>query len=360
MSNLSRDSHYVPQATLRRWSDDGYRVYAYRTLVSRAEVPEWELRPIRGLAHQQDLYTTFSGGREVDEFERWITKEYEEPGLEAVDKLLARVRMSPADWKRLARYVAAQDLRTPLTFIESMKRWEQDIPAVLEKSMRDAINELRRARAEGLGLMSEAKPNALSESFRVHIQIEPPVTPSSDQAMIRAEVTAGRDLWIASMRHLLTGVASVLGEHRWSAIEPHGQEEWPLTDHPVLRLNYYEAGQYDFGGGWGSKGSEIMMPVSPRHLLYVQIGKKAPNRFRFLLKETQLVQRLIAERAHRWVFARQPAPWVARARPRVVDQALFAAERDAWKQWPQTQAEAAERQALAQGRREQEVQTSEL
>jgi hypothetical protein len=236
-------------------------------------------------------------------------------------------------------------VRTPLNFIESMKRWEQEIPAILETSIRDTVDKLDRARAEGIALASKAEPNAFSESFRVHI--EPHSEPSSDKAMVRAEVSLGRSLWIASMRHLLTGAANTLCQHRWSVVELHGDEEWPLTDHPVLRLNYYQPGQYDFRGGWGNTGSEIMMPISPRHLLYVQVGKNAPNRFSFLPKETQLVQRLIVERAHRWVFARQPTPWVAQVRPRVVDQAIFVAEQNAWKHWHQEQVEA-ETQYLAQ------------
>ena len=295
--------------------------------MSRAEVPEWELRPIRGLAYQDDLYTTFSVGQEVDEFERWITRDYEEPGLSAVDKLLAQVRLSPFDWQQIARFVAAQDVRTPLNFIESMKRWEQDMPPMLEESIRDAVDTLRRARDEGIALASKSESNAYWEPWRVHI--EPPSEPRSAQTMVRAEVTLGRSLWIASMHHLLTGAANALCQHRWSVAQPHGNEEWPLTDHPVLRLNYSRPGQYDFCGGWGNKGSEIMMPISPRHLLYVQVGKKVRNRFNFSLQETKLVQRLIVERAHRWVFARKPANWIAQVRPRVVDSALFLDEQDA-------------------------------
>lgn len=339
MPNITRDSHYVPQATLRRWSDDDNHVYAYRTLVSRPEVPVWELRSIRGLACQRDLYTCFSGGQEVDEFERWIAKEYEEPGLEAISKLLARARLSPSDWLHIVRFVATQDVRTPLTFIEWMRRWDQEIPDVLEKSLRDAIDALQRARAEGIALVDKTKSNAFSESLRVHIETESQSISGAGQAMIRAEVTVGRSLWIASMRHLLTGVADVLCRQRWSVIEPFGDEEWPLTDHPVLRLNYYRPDHYDFGGGWGRAGSEMMMPISPRKLLYVQIGKKAPNRFSFALPETQLVQRLIVERAHRWVFARHPVPWVAQVRPRMVDQAIFVAEQEAWQHWHQEQVE---------------------
>ncbi len=344
MANVAHDSHYVPQAALRRWSADGKRVYAYRLLVSRAEVPDWELRSVRGLAYQDDLYTTFVGGGETDEFERWIAREYEEPGLEAVDKLLAEVRLTPADWHRIIRFVAAQDVRTPLNFIESIKRWERELPDILAKAISESVADLRRARTDGIALARNAEPNAFSNSFRVHI--ESSTGPGADQALVRTEVAPARSLWIASMRHLLKGAATTLCQHHWSVVEPHGSEEWPLTDHPVLRLNYYRPGQYDFRGGWGNPGSEIMMPISPRQLLYVQVGAKASNRFVFSPQDTQLVQRLIVERAHRWVFARQPTPWIARVRPRLVDEAMFLAERDAWQSWQREEAQA-ETQYLA-------------
>lgn len=51
------------------------------------------------------------------------------------------------------------------------------------------------------------------------------------------------------------------------------------------------------------------------------------------------MQRPIVGRAHRWVFARHPAPWVAQVRPRVVDQAIFVAEQEAWKHWHREQVE---------------------
>jgi hypothetical protein len=142
------------------------------------------------------------------------------------------------------------------------------------------------------------------------------------------------------MRHLLTGAANVLCQHKWSIAEPEGVNEWLTSDHPVLRLNYYAPGRYDFGGGWGNAGTELMMPLSPRHLLYVQVGKKSESRFAFSREHTQLVQRFFLERAHRWIFARQPMAWVAGVRPRVVDAAKVAAEEQAWQQWHDQQVEA--------------------
>src|SRR5207245_1244159 len=115
-------------------------------------------------------------------------------------------------------------------------------------------------------LKANNKPrNYFSDLFRIDVQ-----RPSEGEQFgtVRAEVTVGRDLWIASLRHLLTGAANILCGHNWSIVSPDGEEQWITSDHPVLRLNYNTAENYDFGGGWGNPGSEIIMPLSPRYLLY--------------------------------------------------------------------------------------------
>lgn len=80
---------------------------------------------------QDDLYTTFSGDAETDEFERFITS-IEEPGQEAIEKLLTRSKMKPADWQNVATFVAAQSLRTPLAFLEHTQRTERNSQEALE------------------------------------------------------------------------------------------------------------------------------------------------------------------------------------------------------------------------------------
>ena len=332
---LSRDSHYVPQSILRRWSHDGHQINAYRILVPHGNVPVWKLCPIKGVAYQRDLYTTFSGGQELDEVEHWIAREYEEPGLAAVNKISSHSQLTKLDWKNLARFVAAQDVRTPLNFMESMRRWDEEIPTIFEKTIKKSIEKLQAARERSIML---SPPNEKNEfSNLITIKIDQPTDPISDEASIRAEIPIGRSLWIASMRHLLTDAANVLCQHRWSIAEPHGREEWLLTDHPVLRLNYYEPGHHDFRGGWNKPGSEMMMPVSPRLLLYIQVGKKWPSRFTFSQEQTVLVQRLFVERAHRWIFSRQPLSWVADARPRTVNAEQVETEQNEWREWHKNQ-----------------------
>ena len=148
LQNITRNNHYVPQATLQRWSDDGAHVYAYRLLLSHSNVPEWEHRTIRGLAQQPDLYTVLSDGKEEDEFETFITRGFEEPGQQAIEKLLSRSSMKPADWHSIARFVVAQDLRTPLHFLEWMPQFKKHMGKAFKETIRkyEAMDQDRRGR----------------------------------------------------------------------------------------------------------------------------------------------------------------------------------------------------------------------
>jgi hypothetical protein len=93
VANITRNNHYVPQATLKRWSHDGERVWAYRLLASHHGVRQWRPELVARLTRQTDLYTEHRGGRDVDAFERFITRDFEEPGQKAIEKLLASMRM---------------------------------------------------------------------------------------------------------------------------------------------------------------------------------------------------------------------------------------------------------------------------
>ena len=61
------------------------------------------------------------------------------------------------------------------------------------------------------------------------------------------------------------------------------------------------------------------------------------NRFIFSQRATELLQRLLVERAHRTVFATRREDWVATVRPRVVDASAVVAEEQEWREWHQDQ-----------------------
>jgi hypothetical protein len=336
MENLIRDSHYIPRALLRNWSEDGKNVFGYRLLVSHPKVPEWQRCSIKWIAYQRDLYTTIESGQEADCFENWMAKKYEEPGLKAIEKVLKGTRLTRSDKRDLARLVAAQDVRTPLAYIEMMKHAAGFVPEVLGRCLEETIAKVQEANEKGIRIEPKGKSDPYSREVR--LTYEPVTDGTSDKIAVRASVTLGRRWWIIGMQHLLSR-SGVLCQHHWSILTPYGDEEWPLTDHPVLRLNYSGKDDYTFGGGWAFRGSEILMPLSPRHLLYAQVGKR-PMTGVLPREITKEIQRFFVERAFRWIFARQPLPWVAKLRPRMVDAVIFKEEAQAWNGWNKSQLEA--------------------
>jgi hypothetical protein len=117
--------------------------------------------------------------------------------------------------------------------------------------------------------------------------------------------------------------------------------EWFTSDDPVVRLNYYNHSKYDFGGGWGSKGTKIFMPISPKHLLYTQVGSRPPQRgAQFSSEQAEIIRRCIAEHAHRFIFASKPDANMESLRPRTISAELLKDEEAQWSKWHEEQTEA--------------------
>ena len=319
MSNVTRNNHFVPQFYLRQWSDDGARIWAYRLLVEHQNVPDWSQVAIRSAASVRDLYTQLISGKEADEFERWVKETFEDPAAPVLARLVADDELRAEDWKHLAGLLAVQDLRTPSNLVSPLSRWAEEIPQLLEESLRGAVDDLKRGRRH-VPRPEEPGMAELRQTFRVEVDHDAPAPPGMSQ--LRAEVTPGRSMWLGSMHLLLNKAVSILGKHKWSIAEPSPGWEWITCDHPVLRLNYNGPDDYSFQGGWDFRGTDLMMPLSPRHLLFTQVGHEHPRRFTFSTDKTVEIQRLFCERAHRFVFARKPARRVAWFRPRIVDAAI--------------------------------------
>jgi len=333
MSDITRNTHYVPQATLRRWSENGSHIYAYDILVSHANVPDWQRRGIKRVARHVDLYTTLEGAEETDRVEKQITRMYEEPGQEAIEKLLNKQRMSPLDWKSVARFVALQQMRTPLYFVEFVKRLNEQASTVLEKIVQELPKRLEAHHGSNVRPKSEVgdEPNYLGDHIRISVQ--PGVGPAGETE-VAATFSSSRAAWLSTITGMLVRLDGVICQHRWRAIEPAGNAEWPLTDHPVLTLNYVGSGQYDFGAGWGRKGSEFVLPISPHIAVCTQVGSNNHGPRQMTVDQTRSLQRFMAERAFRFIIARPGvAEWVRSAKPRTIDAEAYATEQEAWRRW---------------------------
>lgn len=328
---MRRDNHFVPQFYLRRWTGLDGKLHAYRLLVSHDSVPLWKPASPRGIAFHRHLYTRIVAGHETDEFERWLDREFESPAEPILAKLEAGRRLTRNDRVVLARFAAAQDVRTPSRYVENRERWIKTLPGLMNDVIARSTNEFKKL--GGRPYTPIHKPPFDEIPFRTVIEKD-----DSGQHYVKAEIVIGRKMWLASMRQVLTSAIKVLHGHHWTIlIAPRGME-WPTSDDPVCRLNYRSDGDYNLEGGWGTRGSEILFPLTPRHLLYTRIGYKPASAGAIPPDRARKIRSVLARRAHRLIVASSPDSQLVKMRPRTVDAVMFKAEQQAWLKFASEQA----------------------
>jgi hypothetical protein len=86
------------------------------------------------------------------------------------------------------------------------------------------------------------------------------------------------------MKHRLTKTLKVLHKHKWMILEAPARLVWFTSDDPVVCLNFGSDFDYDFNGGWNRRRGIILFPLSPRHLMFTEIGttsypSQVPSRY---------------------------------------------------------------------------------
>jgi len=258
---LQRDNHFVPCFYLKNFSADGLKVQTYQTLVPHDEVPTWKLRSVRGIGYHSHLYTRLIAGEETDEIEKWLEHDFETPAAEVIKLALGDDQLTPAHWEILARFVAAQHVRTPAWFITQLPRWQQDVPKLMNQVLED-VKTLVTSGAPDTPPEINAFPDSQYLPIRVVRTNEPKVV------QFRLDAAIGRGLWLFAIKHVLTSTLKVLSQHRWTILKPPPNGlQFFTSDDPSICVNSYPNGAFDFNGKWGSPKMEVMLPLGPGHLL---------------------------------------------------------------------------------------------
>jgi len=332
--SLHRDNHYVPCVYLKGFSSSPGRVQSYALLVEDARVPLWIERSVKGVACHQHLYTRLKDGDQSDEVERWLDREFETPAAEAIDRAITGNRLTQEHWRRLVRFLAAQDVRTPARFAASVPFWHEALPSIMNNALSGLVQKLETAKQTGKPLSTTGAE--FSDYFPLRLDHER--VPGTDLAKLQVSVVAGRSLWLYQIKRLLTHTVEELLRHKWSIICAPDEITWFTSDNPVVKLNFHAPDKYDFGGGWGSVGTDILMPLSSKHLLHTRIGyDRLPRGWTFPVNTAAIVRRIIAEHAHRYIFADHVIHDVPELRPRVVDAEAFRSEAEQWTNWNENQ-----------------------
>ncbi len=237
-------------------------------------------------------------------------------------------QLTPTDWNHLIRFAAASDVRTPARFLESMERWKKNLPSLIQEVLSSGVRKAKALTNEGKVKIRTNKDDLFP--FRIKTEIKE----NESSARLSGEIIAGRSLWLWSIKHTLTKTIKALNKHKWTILHPPKGLTWFTSDNPLIRLNYYGNNQYDFKGGWGNNGTELILPLTPYHLLYTKVGQRPPLKGSVVpLDQARFIRRIIAEHAYRFVFAHQQDPEMLNLRPRKIDQDLFVSEKELWENW---------------------------
>lgn len=300
----------------------------YRTVVSHENVPPWKEHSIRSIGYHSHLYTRLAAGQETDEIEKWLEHDFETPAAEPIKLALADDRLTRSHWKILARFVAAQHIRTPAWFLKQFPRWKHEIPNLTNQVLEDVKTLAASAALRG---HEDTKPFPNTKYLPIRVV----QTNEPDTVQLRLDVAIGRGFWLFAIKHVLTSTLNVLLQHRWTILKSPPGLQFFTSDNPSICLNFHRNGAFDFEGGWGSPKTEIMLPLGPGHMLYAQVGNQHPPRRGTAMEPAHAhpVRQVIANHAHRMIFAAAPDGDIAALRPRIVSAELYKAENEAWEQW---------------------------
>lgn len=332
MSGIKRENHYVPQFYLRSWSMEGNKVWAYPLLVPTGAEARWRERSISSIARLTDFYTSSIAGYDSDEIENWLNEEFEVAAAPTIRKLTAGKELTVAEWNALIRFAGMLSRRTIAAYLKVKRRAEEIGPRLLQETLKRAVHKLENAAAKGKRAQTLAVPEGQVGKFPLTVSVEP--DEHTGGGFVKATFTPGREYFLWTLRNVAVNRLDVLQRHRWTVLQPARGMEWFTSDNPFIALNYTRPGEYDFGGGWGRKNGDLILPLGPHHLLHAQVGKRDFPTVRTLSREkTFEMQKLIAEHAHRSIFARAPITRVAWFRKTHISVEAYQAELRGFREW---------------------------
>ena len=317
MSAITHNNHYVPQFYLKNWSEDNNTIWVYSILVPDKRVPYWENKSIEYIAKWNDFYTRYNGAQETDDFEKWFNKEFESPAEPIINKMIGGKSLTRLEERTLSHYIFAQSVR---------------VPAKVDKFLSQAKNAYDHA-VNSLGkIKSLPKFQTSANSTGVPLPIKVSIDREKSEVEIKAAIS--KSTYLFAVKSLLTKTMPKVDYHHWHVIHAAKGISFPTSDNPVICMNYTNAQEYDFNGGWGKKNANIIFPLSPECLAFTEIGNhKDCSVLDYSEYWSKFFRKIIIEHAFRYVYANTRQRGMLAINPRIINKELFLAEKQRMSDW---------------------------
>jgi hypothetical protein len=330
-STFRHRNHFVPEFLLRNFAASDGKLWEYRFIVENAAVPVWTDRSPKVTARFPNLYTVAASDTESDRVERWLDEEFETPAQPAIRAALNGEQLNGKQWSLLHRLYAVQYLRTPAYYIRHRERWAAEMEVIIRERQDELLARLPKAADwEGEVHVLEGPDRfPLRYTLRKHEGL---------RRSLRIEHVTGRKHW---MWHVETGLRNngpldLLSNQQWSILTAPSHLQWFLSDNPATCLLRKPDGSQTLDGGWGTNGSVLMLPLSPKKLIYCKVGETFEDRYSTVHPlVAQHIRASLADVALRSVYCATQDDQVVRYRPRLVDPAKAKQEAEEWQRFGQ-------------------------
>jgi hypothetical protein len=301
-----QDTHYVPQLYLKGWTSRSTRqersLWDYRIVVPSDSYKRPQPRAIRSAAMVYNLYSR--------EYEQWFKEEIEDPAAPALAAVRAGLDPTDLQMEALVRFAMAQEVRTVKSFMGFREYAQAELPPLMEQM-------LEEIRIGASGIPTEADVEASPSFFRIEVEHV-----ANDQVDLAVEVDIGLPLWLYEAQRVVRTWSDVVLRHNWQVLRAPTGLECPTSDHPMLRLLATSEQSIRMRAGWLIPGVELILPLSPEHLLFAQVGRPARDP-RLTPRQMFFIRKVLCAEAHRSIFTREPCRQINWLLPRVTDPELF-------------------------------------
>ena len=318
MRQKARNNHYVPQFYLKQWSNNGNSVLCYDTIVRHEGQRLWRSVAIKNIACWKDFYSQRQDGEIDDSIEQYIERHYETPAKTCLQKLNDGAQLAGDDLACLVDFAILQMARTPAWY-KTNAITVNIFKDVMEESVRGTLEDYEANRLDKSNFYSNYAEESRQEPFP-NAPIETRI--DEDESGIISTISIGRQNYLASMGRTLNGdIAKRLRSYDWTILQMPKDHDLPTSDNPFTRLAYRGEKGYDLDGGLGVPRVDLFMPLTPNHLLFVEVGADQKAEPFFLWNEAarSLIIRAIVDNASQYVFSRFESDAIVAMRPRRVD-----------------------------------------
>lgn len=311
MTQVAISNHYVPQFYLRSWIDErNGKLNVYHTIRANDGQSLWSESSPKKMACRDRFYTGTAHNQDDAAIENMLHDRYEDPAAPVIAHLRKDCRYKPTSEELdcLVNYFAAQLFRTPAAYEREREIAEKTWPKVADKAVASVLKSVvTDGRVDHSKVERQQKVRE-----RKYRQIALPSVPVRTRLVgggVLAETLAGKSMFNDTLVRSLPRYAETCRQNTWRVIcTPEGGMELITSDNPAFCLSQYRDGTYKLNGGLRQKNCVLALPVTPRVLLFSQVGATFQELDAFQTgfgeAEVQFFNRLTAENAVQFIFVK--------------------------------------------------------